>query len=794
MSIKTTDHLLSLAKLAISQRDYQEAINIFKEILSRERDNHQAWIGLAEVLYLSGDSYGSLWAYNRAYAISKKESLREKVQKIEEEVSNLMRTTLSYQTNFVTEGPFIFKISGKKKEKFTVRGINVGLGLPGYFPGEYPIKKSTYLEWFHLIAELGLNCIRIYTLHPPAFYEALYEFNQDRPRLFLLQGIWYEPPPNHNLDEPKFIEGLKRHIMEVVDAIHGNAVLPERPGLPGGRYIFDISSCLLGYLFGREPEVCLVKDYNKIRDNRIADFEGKYIRITEGTPFEIWNAQILDEILKYSSERYGKLPLVSVVNWPTLDPLSHPSESKIEEEAQFFWGQKIGEGQCVENEDEERFDTARIHCVPKKYFSSYHIYPNYPDFMNYSFLNEENPYFSYLKKLKSHYKDQALLIAEFGVPTSRVSAHWHVKGWSHGAIDEDSQGKILIEMIKSIEKAECAGYIIFSLFDEWFKSTWLFNRFYIPRDRKPKWFNFQDPEENYGLLEVYPGYPGKAITLSGNRKEWEKAQIIYKRDDIKEEKFFKNLKIYHDEGFLYIGVEAKQTFDFRTTEVIIGLDTGYASEGEIRFPFDHKITSPIGLKFLIYISGEGSSRILVQSSYNKFLKSLFISMDEIIYPEKSDDGSWNLMTILTNRRRVSKDKKRIYGPKTFIISNLKFGSLDEGNSNFNSLADFYYKDNFLEIRLPWELLNFTDPSSGKILWQKEGLTTKVSDGIRVVALCYEKDSRNPLGTRRLVDTLPDPFEYKEVKTYCTEPWEYPTFHIRPKRIYQVLRQFLRGQK
>ena len=44
------------------------------------------------------------------------------------------------------------------------------------------------------------------------------------------------------------------------------------------------------------------------------------------------------------------------------------------------------------------------------------------------------------------------------------------------------------------------------------------------------------------------------------------------------------------------------------------------------------------------------------------------------------------------------------------------GKLVEGNSNpdneeYNSLADYYKKDNIIELRIPWQILNFSDPSN-----------------------------------------------------------------------------------
>ena len=46
------------------------------------------------------------------------------------------------------------------------------------------------------MANLNFNTIRIYTLLPPVFYEAFYEFNKNRESpIYLLQEIWPEEHP-----------------------------------------------------------------------------------------------------------------------------------------------------------------------------------------------------------------------------------------------------------------------------------------------------------------------------------------------------------------------------------------------------------------------------------------------------------------------------------------------------------------------------------------------------------------------------------------------------------------------
>ena len=65
-------------------------------------------------------------------------------------------------------------------EPFEIRGVNLGVGIPGHFATDYAIDEETYLRWFQWIQELGANTIRVYiTLHDD-FYNAFYTYNTQR--------------------------------------------------------------------------------------------------------------------------------------------------------------------------------------------------------------------------------------------------------------------------------------------------------------------------------------------------------------------------------------------------------------------------------------------------------------------------------------------------------------------------------------------------------------------------------------------------------------------------------------
>jgi hypothetical protein len=73
--------------------------------------------------------------------------------------------------------------------------VNIGPALPGKFFTDF-LRTKSLPKWFQQISDLNLNTIRVYTLLPPAFYQALYQFNWINPMpLFLLQEIWPEEHP-----------------------------------------------------------------------------------------------------------------------------------------------------------------------------------------------------------------------------------------------------------------------------------------------------------------------------------------------------------------------------------------------------------------------------------------------------------------------------------------------------------------------------------------------------------------------------------------------------------------------
>ncbi len=413
--------------------------------------------------------------------------------------------TLKQPMPFKTTNDNIAMYTGGNYRSLVLKGINLGSSPPGTFPGEiaYAISSALYKDWIKEIAEAGFNSIRVYTLHPPVFYEKLADYNQRHPDnpLLLFQGIWLEEVEDpHN---PALYDLLNRttpfirEIHEVIDCINGNGDIALRYGKSYGRYLTDISRWTAGYIIGREISPQEV-DSTNVNNPSLNSYSGNQFDITGATASEVFVTHMLDETVTYEAQKYSVRRPVSISSWPTLDPLNHPTETYTDE-------------------DKATYDIVKISMknVQAGIFASYHAYPYYPNFISeepayltYSDAEGPNSYLGYLNALKAHYTGMPLIIAEFGVPSSWGSAHQSYSNMHHGGYSEQQQGEKDMRLMHNILSAGCAGGFMFAWMDEWFKPTWIVAYLeaygmYLDGTTIPTrqlWHNLTSPEQNFGIL------------------------------------------------------------------------------------------------------------------------------------------------------------------------------------------------------------------------------------------------------------------------------------------------------
>ncbi len=720
-----------------------------------------------------------------------------------------------------------------------VKGINMGVALPGRFPAEFPERQETYEDWLTEVAAMGANVVRLYTLLPPAFYAALEAHNRKDPerRLWLVQGVWTELPPGDDYAAAAFDDEFKAEIRRVIDAVHGNLDQPARPGHAFGEYRADVSSGTLAWLLGREWEPYSVQRFD--RAGRAAGrpaFRGAYFEAAaQATPFESWLASTLDAATGYETTQYRQQRPIAFVNWPTLDPLTHPTEATVEEELRLRRERGTPPAEPILEYDNDAVGVDALHIVPGKesragQFASYHAYPYYPDFMSldpgYSRARDaEGPcnYIGYLRDLVRHHGSQPVLIGEFGVPSSRGIAHLQREGFNHGGHTETRQGEIDAHLLRDIHQAGLAGGILFALLDEWFKRNWLVTEFENPADRNPLWLNALDPEQNYGVLAARPGQHAWKVLIDGRSEDWNGIRTLVEKrsggpevpldDGHDPARTLRGLAAASDEGYLYLRLDVERLDadgdgapDWKEAVYVIGIDTYDEKRGDRRLPVSdgpvragraaapgERTASPAGLEFCVILDGETTARLLVDAPYD-------IATHRTHRPYGSvanDDGRFVEIRQTTNRGRFGRDGTE-YPAQGYSLSPLRHGSIDRRDSDYNTLADWRVgrAGDFIEVRLGWGLLNVTDPSSRRVLHDNpddlRAIGTVVTPGFRFLAAAV-RPAGAPGGSTPVAglvtDRLPagDLLTARDLPQYSWTGWERPTYRIERKDAWTILK-------
>lgn len=381
-----------------------------------------------------------------------------------------------------TEGDRIYLNSGDGYREFEIKGVNLGSGEPGEWATDFDIDKKTYKRWFRYIKEMGANTIRVYTIQQDVFYNAFYEYNKDNPDpLYMIHGVWvndYVQNSHRDAYAPEFYDTFINDCRTMLDIVHGNKKLSlGRVASAGhGTYKKDVSPWVIGYILGVEWDDITVAytDDTYSQKSGYTSFEGKYLYTSEdASPFETLLCKVGDKLLEYEANRYKTQKLIAFSNWPTTDPFEYPEEvKKLYMKCAYVDVEHI---RMAEN-------------VISGQFASYHVYPYYPDYLNFAedwsslgitdksvYYNADgalNTYRAYLNLLTS-YHTIPVVISEFGISTGRGMAHRDLNtGRNQGNMSERDQGMALVECYEDIMSAGCAGSCVFSWQDEWFKRTW----------------------------------------------------------------------------------------------------------------------------------------------------------------------------------------------------------------------------------------------------------------------------------------------------------------------------------
>jgi hypothetical protein len=635
------------------------------------------------------------------------------------------------------EAGFEISVDGEDFEDFWPIGVNYSHAIPGTSPGEFLAERSQIAGWIEAISDLGGNSLRVYTVQSPLFYEELRRHNVDHPDrpLFLLQGAWLKEP----VEDPAFagvpdyfdpaIRGFFRdEIEKVVDVVHGSREIlpgsPENPlnwGRAFGSYTADVSPWLLGWLIGREVEpITIMSTHEKYYADHCGgnvcpvDFEGGWLSIHGATPMEAFVTEHLDYITAYEDERWGERHTLGFSNWPTLDPIDHPAEPSFPDSA----------------DDTEELDLLKVEIADRfehGLFFSYHAYPYYPEFIVQSpelQVNDDegpNSYLGYLEQLRKHYAGRTLLIAEIGHPSSQGSAHYTKSGLNHGDLDEVEQGEAINRSLRTLTSAGMDGAFLFEIIDEWFKRAWVVDRLELPVANRNLWYNTMSPEQNFGLVAIRPGTAEDHHVIDGLGADFDlppaasqEGPALAPLGSADGPRTLRSLTLDSDEGYLHLLLRVDSLdpdgdgkVDFGAVDWLFGFDTYLPEKGDSCLAPGCTLIAERRVEFVLQVHSDEDVTLWVDRPYDVY--GVWHQMREpyqLYHTEANDDGLFEIVRSKTNNS-FWYDGQQL---GEAIIQ--ETGRFRTGPEPEYSNSNFWYSiaENTLEIRIPWNLLNVTDPS------------------------------------------------------------------------------------
>ncbi len=662
-----------------------------------------------------------------------------------------------------TDGKEIQIYKDGKWEEIKLKGVELSSFQPGYARHKSSIDKKDVIKWLEQISKLNANLIKIPNIQPPSFYNGIYEYNLKASKpIYIIHEVRLDEKEilnYYNAYHKKIIKNFKKDIKNTINVIHGRALIIDNSRTHRGVYLKDISDYNIGYIIGTNtnPEMIILtnsKNHDRIKYN------GKYFKVEDGTPFEVFMGKMIDFAISYEVDKYKQLSLISYLTSIETDPLEYKHEPNRTRYA------KIN----IENIKP---------IFENNLFVSYNFHPNAVDFLDYEYEksnigdhqnSSETVFFKHLKKL-NHFYSIPLVISDTGIPSSRgMSKIDKNDGFHRGRFSEKEQGENIAKLLKAIYESGSSGGIINSWQDNWTNITsFSLLKDYLDESASSYWFDAQSSDESFGLLAFEAGKKEKKIYIDGDVEEWEAI------DDLIDEKNIR-LKVKSDPAFLYMFIE-KENWSLSDDRLYIGIDmtpisgSNYWEKEKVRF------SMPVD--FIVKLNGYTESRILVHERYDIF-SYLYTYYSNIIekkdkIPEKNS-STFSPIYLLNRKKFYLRGTEKIIPPVYYETGRLVYGNNNPKDENYNSLADFNKKKNIVEIKIPWGLLNVKNPLEGNIYddFYKKGIESKIK--IKDIGFSiYTKDEEKATMTKE--------------KRYTIETYKDIKYYERLKKSYKIVQKY-----
>ncbi len=341
--------------------------------------------------------------------------------------------------------------------------------------------------------------------------------------------------------------------------------------------------------------------------------------------------------------------------------------------------------------------------------------------------------------------------------------------------------------------------------DEWFKRNWFSADFELPHENGRQWLNALSPEQNYGIMAVLAGAPGTTPELGGDAARWHalrglESGALLGRDSA-------TLRVGNDEAYVYLALDIPslrgKSFPFATTKLQMGIDTYKAELGQTVLPISG-LRSGAGFEFMLEVNDTTDAQLKITPDYNEYMPDRLVASGAFfgehfrrpLLSVRRSDGVFDTLFALTNRPRFMGDGKLVRG-KGINLGRLRYGTLAASTIN-----DWWWDAaaGVMEIRLPWGLLNVSDPSTGKVVYESDVqlalhppengqgsvLTGVPTDGFRFAVVAHTPGP-DILGTIPKLDAYGN-WPLAGFALWKWKTWDVPTYHTYLKPVYESLQR------
>ena len=265
-------------------------------------------------------------------------------------------------------------------------------------------------------------------------------------------------------------------------------------------------------------------------------------------------------------------------------------------------------------------------------------------------------------------------------------------------------------MMSAIEQEGYAGGMVFEWADEWFKFTWNTLPLEVPSMRRQLWRNPLTNEEHFGIVAAEPGKGKRKVIVDGDGDEWERRGhspvTAESRGAIRE------VRTTHDEEYLYLRLKLDKPYG--ATPLTFGFNVRPGTNGGMPDLAGAMPGADVALR--LDSDRHATLRQAAWTDPNVYLYGLnhqFLPVDRADLRKGS--GAWVTPRLILNKPFTENGTGVKHPTEIVDIGRLRWGTANPKQRGFDDRVLVASKGRTVEVRLPWMMLTYSDPSSHQVM-------------------------------------------------------------------------------